>query len=116
MKVKCTFALKHMNMTVGKEYETTYVESKSFLDYGIPYLELIDDKGEPIGWAPCDMEALRFEKYPTLQDAHGVEGQIPLARMHEIDKDYKERFLGKDGFHREDAVDELLEMYRSEDE
>lgn len=84
MQVICSFALSHMHMTPGKEYETLYVEKKTFLDYGIPYLEVIDDSGEPIGWAPCDMESLRFVKYPTLDDAHGIEGRVPVERLHEL--------------------------------
>lgn len=84
MQLICSFAGTYMNMTVGKAYETLYVEKKTFLDYGIPYVELIDDSGEAIGWAPCDMEALRFVKYPTVEDAHGIEGRVPVDRLNEL--------------------------------
>ena len=39
MIVKCSKAGENSHMTVGKEYETLYVEEKNFLNYKHPYLE-----------------------------------------------------------------------------
>lgn len=109
MKIKCSYGMPNSHMTVGKVYETTYVEKKNFLDYGLPYFELIDDRGEPIGWAPCDQEYIRFEKYPTVDDAHGDESRIPPERLHEVNKDYRDHFLDENGYHLIDMVETLLD-------
>lgn len=99
MKVEVSFAMPNARLTVGKEYDTTYVEKKNFLDYGMPYLELIDDVGEPIGWAPCDMEWVRFKKFPTIEDAHGIEGKIPVAMRDLVSKSFIKEFMKLSDFY-----------------
>lgn len=99
MKVKVSFAASNVSLTVGKEYDTTYVEKKNFLDYDIPYFEMIDDVGEPMGWAPCDMEWIRFEKFPTIEDAHGIEGRIPVSMSDLVSKSFIREFMKLSDFY-----------------
>ena len=86
MIVKCSKAGENSHMTVGKEYETLYVEEKNFLNYKHPYLELIDDSGEAIGWAPCDADYIDFEVRPTVLDTHGIESNVPVDRLCELNE------------------------------
>lgn len=88
MKVKVKHAGKNASLTVGKEYDTTYVESKNFLEYGYPYFELINDDGEPMGWAPCDRDHIDWEVKPRITDAHGREAMIPMSMRHLVSEDY----------------------------
>ncbi|UNY47157.1 hypothetical protein PQB73_gp056 [Cronobacter phage LPCS28] len=114
MQVVCSKAGENSNMTVGKAYETLYVEHKNFLDYKHPYIELIDDTGEPIGWAPCDAEHIDFETRATVLDQHGIESQIPVERLHELNTLSRSLFNDDGTSKTWQEVNEILDDYYKE--
>lgn len=114
MQVICSHAAENTNMTVGKAYETLYVEHKNFLDYKHPYIEFIDDSGEPIGWAPCDAESIDFEPRATVLDMHGIESQIPVDRLHELNELNRSLFNDDGTSKTWQEVNELLNKFYEE--
>lgn len=115
MQVICSKAGENSHMTVGKAYETTYVENKNFLNYDCPYIELINDSGEPIGWAACDRDYIDFEQRATVQDAHGIESNIPVERLHELDELNRCLFNDDGTCKSQEEVNRILDLFWSKE-